>query len=387
MNRKEVLEIRKQFTPDNCAITRICGCYVDHEKNIIFESKDAFLSLPEEEEFKYFEIFRHTLSGTLGKNLVDMEFPLEQEKAGKTQEFLLKLRDTRLEDDALVQEFYKKIIENYDYGENYYIILIHSVYDIPGKSTAGDEMFDASDEVYAHIMCSICPVKMSKAGLSYNAVTNSIANRVRDWVVEQPINGFLFPAFNDRSSDIHSVLTYAKNPEIEQPGLIETVLGSVMPLTPATQKETFQSILSETLEEDGNYEVIKSVYENLNEMIEENKDNPEPLSFSKTEVKKLLENSGVPEKNMQTFEQVFDAHTNGEAELIATNIASTKSFGIETPDIVVKVNPERADLVETKLIDGRQCLVIAVDDHVEVNGISVRTIPKRTTGDSSGDDR
>ena len=387
MNRKEVVEIRKQFTPDNCAITRICGCYVDHEKNIIFESKDAFLSLPEEEEFKYFEIFRHTLSGTLGKNLVDMEFPLEQEKAGKTQEFLLKLRDTRLEDDALVQEFYKKIIENYDYGENYYIILIHSVYDIPGKSTAGDEMFDASDEVYAHIMCSICPVKMSKAGLSYNAVTNSLANRVRDWVVEQPINGFLFPAFNDRSSDIHSVLTYAKNPEIEQPGLIETVLGSVMPLTPATQKETFQSILSEPLEEDGNYEVIKSVYENLNEMIEENKDNPEPLSFSKTEVKKLLENSGVPEKNMQTFEQVFDAHTNGEAELIATNIASTKSFGIETPDIVVKVNPERADLVETKLIDGRQCLVIAVDDHVEVNGISVRTIPKRTTGDSSGDDR
>ena len=387
MNRKEVLEIRKQFTPDNCAITRICGCYVDHEKNIIFESKDAFLSLPEEEEFKYFEIFRHTLSGTLGKNLVDMEFPLEQEKAGGTQEFLLKLRDTRLEDDALVQEFYKKIIENYDYGENYYIILIHSVYDIPGKSTAGDEMFDASDEVYAHIMCSICPVKMSKAGLSYNAVTNSIADRVRDWVGEQPINGFLFPAFNDRSSDIHSVLTYAKNPEIEQSGLIETVLGSVMPLTPATQKETFQSILSETLEEDGNYEVIKSVYENLNEMIEENKDNPEPLSFSKTEVKKLLENSGVPEKNMQTFEQVFDAHTNGEAELIATNIASTKSFGIETPDIVVKVNPERADLVETKLIDGRQCLVIAVDDHVEVNGISVRTIPKRTTGDSSGDDR
>ena len=387
MNRKEVLEIRKQFTPDNCAITRICGCYIDHEKNIIFESKDAFLSLPEEEEFKYFEIFRHTLSGTLGKNLVDMEFPLEQEKAGGTQEFLLKLRDTRLEDDALVQEFYKKIIGNYDYGENYYIILIHSVYDIPGKSAAGDEMFDASDEVYAHIMCSICPVKMSKAGLSYNAVTNSIADRVRDWVVEQPINGFLFPAFNDRSSDIHSVLTYAKNPEIEQPGLIETVLGSVMPLTPATQKETFQSILSETLEEDGNYEVIKSVYENLNEMIEENKDNPEPLSFSKTEVKKLLENSGVPEKNMQTFEQVFDAHTNGEAELIATNIASTKSFGIETPDIVVKVNPERADLVETKLIDGRQCLVIAVDDHVEVNGISVRTIPKRTTWDSSGDDR
>ena len=378
MNKKEVLEIRKQFTPDNCAITRIRGCYVDHEKNIIFESKDAFLSLPEEEEFKYFEIFRHTLSGTLGKNLVGMEFPMKQEKAGGTQEFLLKLRDTKLEDDALVQEFYKKIIDNYDYGENYYIILIHSVYDIPGKSAAGDEMFDASDEVYAHIMCSICPVKMSKAGLSYNATTNSIADRVRDWTVEQPANGFLFPAFNDRSSDIHSVLTYAKNPEIEQVGLIENVLGSVMPLTPATQKEMFQSILEETLGDDGNYEIVESVYENLNEMIEESKDNPEPLTLSKTEVKKLLENSGVPEENMETFEQVFAAHANVKTELLATNIANTKSFGIETPDIVIKVNPERADLVDTKLIDGRQCLVIAVDDHVEVNGISVRTIPKRT---------
>ena len=32
MNKKEVLEIRKQFTPENCAITRIAGCYVDGEK-------------------------------------------------------------------------------------------------------------------------------------------------------------------------------------------------------------------------------------------------------------------------------------------------------------------------------------------------------------------
>ena len=383
MNKKEVLEIRKQFTPDNCAITRICGCYVDHEKNKVLESKSAFLSLPEEEEFKYFEIFRHTLSGTLGKNLVGMEFPLEQEEEGGTQEFLMKLRDSKLEDEALVEEFYQKLVDNYEYGENYYIILIYSVYDIPGHSTSGDEMFDASDEVYGHIMCSICPVKMSKAGLSYNAAKNSIEDRIRDWVVEQPINGFLFPAFNDRSSDIHSVLTYAKNPEIEQPGLIETVLGSRMPLTPATQKETFQNILEETLEEDGDYEVIKTIHENLNDMIDENKDNPEPLMLSKNEVRTLLSNSGVPEKNMETFEQVFAQRAGDKTELLATNITNTKRFDIETPDIVIKVNPERTDLIETKLIDGKQCLVIAVDDHVEVNGISVRTIPKKTISDTN----
>ena len=386
MNKKETLEIRKQFTNENCAITRICGCYVDAEKQIRTELKEAFLSLPEEEIFKYFEIFRKTLSGTIGKNLLNMDFPLAQEMPDGTQSWLLKLRDSRLTDDVMLEEFYEKIINHYAYGENYYIILIHAAYDIPKKAEDGMEMFDASDDTYEYLMCSICPVKMSKAGLSYNAVTNSIADRVRDWVVEQPVNGFLFPAFNDRSSDIHSVLTYAKNPEIEQPGLIETVLGSVMPLTPATQKETFQSILSETLEEDGDYEVVKSIHENLSEMIEENKDNPEPLTLSKTEVKKLLENSGVPEKNMETFEQVFAEKAGDKTELLATNITNTKRFDIETPDIVIKVNPERTDLIETKLIDGRQCLVIAVDDHVEVNGISVRTVPKRTITDPNMDE-
>ena len=95
MNKKEISEIKKQFTPDRCSITRICGCYVDGEKNKKTELKEAFLSLSEEESFKYFEIFKKTLSGTIGKNLINMEFPLEQEKEGGTQEFLLRLRGSK----------------------------------------------------------------------------------------------------------------------------------------------------------------------------------------------------------------------------------------------------------------------------------------------------
>mgnify|MGYP002765853500 CR=1 FL=1 len=193
MNKKEISEIKKQFTPENCSLTRICGCYVDGEKNKKTELKEAFLSLSEEEMFKYFEIFRKSLSGTIGKNLMNMEFPLEQETEGGTQHFLMKLRESKLTDDALVESFYDKIIENYDYPENYYIILIHGVYDIPGKSSDGAEMFDASDEIYEHIMCCICPVKLSKAGLCYNAETNSIQDRIRDWIVELPDVAFLFP--------------------------------------------------------------------------------------------------------------------------------------------------------------------------------------------------
>ena len=180
MNKKEISEIKKQFTPANCAITRIRGCYVDGEKNKKTEVKEAFLSLSEEEMFKYFEIFRKTLSGTLGKNLINMEFPLEQEKEGGNQHYLMKLRESKLKDDALTEAFFDKVIENYDYAENYYIILIHAVYDIPGKASDGQEMFDASDEIYDHILCSICPVNLTKAGLCYNAETNNIEDRIRD---------------------------------------------------------------------------------------------------------------------------------------------------------------------------------------------------------------
>ena len=213
MNKKECNEIKKLFTPANCAISRICGCYVDAEKNKKTELKEAFLSLPEEEAFKYFTIFRNGLSGTIGKNLLNMEFPFMQRKKGGTQNFLLKLRDSELKDDGLIEEFYDRIIANFDYGENYYIILIHCAYDIPAKATDGSEMFDASDYVYEFIQCTICPVKLSKAGLCYNSMTNAIENRIRDWLVEAPVTSFLFPAFNDRNTDLHSLLFYAKKPE------------------------------------------------------------------------------------------------------------------------------------------------------------------------------
>lgn len=377
MNKKEVLEIRKQFTPANCAITRIAGCYVDHEKNKKMESKSAFLSLPEEEAFKYFDIFKKTLSGTMGKNMLNMEFPIDQEMPGGTQEFLMKLKASKLEDDMLLEEFYDKVIATYEYAENYYIILIHAMYDVPGRSSDNMEMFDASDEVYEYLVCSICPVSLSKAGLSYNAESNCIQDRIRDWVVDMPDKGFLFPAFNDRSTDIHGVLYYTKKSEDLQPELIEQLLGVRMPMSANTQKETFQMLIEDTLGEDGDYETIRNIHDTLNDMIEEHKEEPEPLQLDKTDVRKVFEKSGVSSEKMECFDQNYEETAGEKTSLLATNITETKKFQIETPDIVIKVNPERADLIETRVIDGRQCLVIAVDDHIEVNGVNVRTLKRK----------
>lgn len=376
MNKKEIIEIRKQFRPDNSAISRICGCYVDGEKQIKLAFKEAFGTVSEEEAFKYFDIFKKTMSGVIGKNLMNMEFPLEQEGEDGTQEFLLKLKNSRLEDDELLEAFYQKVIEHYVYGENYYIVLIHASYDIPGKASDGTEMFDASDNVYDFILCSICPVNLTKAGLCYNVQKNSIEDRIRDWLVEMPAKGFLFPAFNDRNMDIHGILYYSKNPEELQQDFVDQVLGCVIPMSATGQKEIFHTLLEEGLGDDCDYETVKNIHENLNEIIEVNKDNPDPVSISKHDVKRILEESGVADEKIEEVERGYEAATEPSAPLLASNIADTRNFSIKTPDVIIKVNPERMDLIETRVIDGRHCLVITVDDHIEVNGINVRTIRK-----------
>lgn len=379
MNKKEVSEIKRLFTPDRCPITRICGCYVDAEKNKKTRLKEAFLSLEEEEMYKYFEIFKKTLSGTIGRNLLDMEFPLTQEAGGGTQEYLMKLKSSQLKNDDLLEEFYDKVIDTFVFSENYYIVLIHGAYDIPKKASDGMEMFDASDDVYEFLLCSICPVKLTKPGLCYNEDTNSIEQRIRDWFVEVPITGFLFPAFSDRNTDIHSILYYSKNPEELNADFARLLLGCELPLTAATQRETFNSMIAETLQGECTFDTVKTIHETLNELIEERKDDPNPLSLDKNDFKRLLSENGATEEKLEHFDEDFEqAGGTSQTALYVSNVVNTRKFEIKTPDIVIQVKPDRADLIETRIINGRPYFLIPADDSVEVNGIPLSPMKSET---------
>ncbi len=376
MTKQEISEIKRLFTIKNCSITRICGCYVDGEKNKKTELKQAFLALPEEEMFKYFEIFRKSLSGSLGKNLLNLEFPLQSESNGGSQEFMLRLRDSKLKDDVLLEAFYDKIIETYEYVGNYLILLVHDAYDVPGKALDGMDMEDASDEVYEYILCCICPVDLSKPGLSYNAEENTFQNRVRDWVVGMPETGFLFPAFNDRGVDLHASLYYSKDAEELKDGFMEQLLGCPVPMSAGAQKETFQVLIEETLGDTCELELVKNIHEKFQEMVAEHKEEPTPLILDKNEVKTLLAGSGVANDRLEEFDTYYDVAAGEQTELYASNVFNTRSFEVKMPDVVVKVSPDRTDLIETRTIDGRECLVIPLDGAVEVNGITVRTVKK-----------
>ncbi len=372
MVKQEISEIKKLFTQNNCSVTRICGCYVDGEKNKKAQFKQAFLALPEEEMFKYFEIFRKTLSGSIGRNLHTLEFPLKAEEEGGTQELLLRLRDSKLKDDDLLDAFYTNIIDSYEFVGNYLILVIHDAYDVPGRTRDGLEMEDVSDEVYEYIMVSICPVNLSKPGLSYDAQENGFHNRIRDWVVGAPDTGFLFPAFNDRSSDLHSVLYYSKDAEELKEAFVDLILGCPLPLSAGGQKETFQLLVEETLGETCSVEAVKNIHEKIAEMVEDHKEDAAPLVLDRNEVKTVFADSGVANEKMEVFDQYYDAAAGDDALLYVSNVYNSRSFDVKTPEVVVKVDPGRTDLISTRVIDGRECLVIELGANVEVNGIAVR---------------
>lgn len=238
----------------------------------------------------------------------------------------------------------------------------------------GQEMEDASEEVYQHIMCVICPVSLSKPGLSYDAEDNRMQDRIREWVVDKPAKAFLFPAFSDRSTDIHKVLYYTKKSSELQPELIEQVLGAQIPMSSDLQKEAFSAVVTDTLAEKCDFETVRNIYENLNDIMEEHAGDPEPLKLDQNDIKKVFESSGVPAERMDNYDLAYKGNAGERTEFLAGNITENRKFNVSTPDAEIKVKPDRLDIMRTTVIDGRQCLVIELNGTVSVNGINVRVL-------------
>lgn len=372
MNKTEISEIRKLFSKENCTIDRFAACFVTVEKEKLYVTRETFLTLPEAEAARYLEIFKKALSGSLGRNLHSLDFPIEAEFDEGRQKALLKLRDSGLKDEALIEEFFDTVISNYETNERYYIILAHAVYDVPGKAKDGTEMEDMSETVYDYLIAAICPVTLSKPALGYNDLEERIGERVRDWVVEMPAKAVLFPVFEDRRANIHSILYYTKKPEEVSQDFLDKVFGCKKPLSAGTQKQLFGSIIAETVGEEMNFQIAQNIHENMKEIIELNKENPEPLILDAPDMKRLLEKSGVDKESLNQFNETFRELAGEEQTLMISNLDGVKSFSISTDEIEIKASPEMAALFTEEIIDGRPCLVIPLIDSVKVNGIVVR---------------
>jgi len=311
MRKKDILELKRRLKKDHCTFTKMCGCYVTGEKHIILKFRETFLNLDEDEYFKYLEIAKKVLSGTIGNNILELNFPTNEDLTNEKQVSLMQLKKSQLKDDAILDDFYESIIDNYDYTGNFLILVFHDAYDVITK-TNDNAKIDESEEVYEYVLCAICPVSLSAPGLRYFEEENKIKARVRDWVVEAPTNGFVFPAFIDRSSDVNSIMYYTKNAKDTHPELMENALGCYSKQTAAIQKETFQSIIKDSFSADENKaeKIFMEVQENLNTMIDEyneiyNDTDSEPISLTKKDIQNILTESGVPEEITTKIEESY----------------------------------------------------------------------------------
>lgn len=331
MRKKDILELKKRLKKDHCTFTKMCGCYVNGEKNIILNFRETFLNLDEDEYFKYLEIAKKVMSGTIGNNILELNFPLNDYLVNERQVSLMQLKNSQLKDDELLNDFYKLVIDNYDYTGNFLILLFHDAYDVITK-TKDNLKVDESEEVYEYILCAVCPVSLSVPGLRYFEEENQIKARIRDWVVEAPANGFVFPAFIDRSSDVNSVMYYTKNAKDTHPELMENVLGCTSKQTATIQKQTFQSIIKDSfLDEEKAEKVFMEVQENLNNMIEEHnsmyEDTPdcEPIALTDKDVQNILIESGIPEDITSQIEKSY-VENFGEDLPLAENLIDNKTL-------------------------------------------------------------
>lgn len=373
MNEREISEIRRRLRPEKNNITHILGCYVNEKHEIISLFNQSLVKMPQEEFEAYLALFRRALSGTVGKNLIDIAFSTGQVVDSEEHKHLMALRDSVLKDEDTVRAFYEKVIQTLALEGNYLILLAHDTYDVLYRAKDGGELENDSNEVFPYILCCICPVKMTKPALSYSPYENVFHNCETGWVVSAPELGFMFPAFDDRSANIYNALYYTRDTADTHNEFIETVFKTDLPMPAAVQKETFQDMLEDTLADDCSFEVVQAVHSHMRERIETHKANKEeaPLTISKHDVRNVLEYCGVTDERLDNFIEKYDAAFGEDTEISPKNIIDNKRSEIRTPDVVIHVSPERGDLIETRIINGAKYILIRADEGVEVNGVNV----------------
>lgn len=425
MNKKEVLELKRRFKKEAATFTRVCGCYVDGNHNKVCKFGNTFLNLEEDEFYKYLEIANKALSGTIGNNLLELKFPIEEEEVGGRQHILMALRASKLEDENLLDTFYDLIIDTYDHAGNYLIVLFHDAYDVMSR-TSDNNNLDESEEVYEYLICAICPVDLSKPGLGFLEEERRIGPRVRDWVVGAVDTAFLFPAFNDRSTDIHSTLFYTKNTKEPHSEFMANGLGCGIERTATEQKMAFHSIVRNVLgaEDEHTDDVLLDLQQNLSDMIDEyaetHDDDEDVFLLDKEVVTKLLADSEISEEKAAKIEKSVD-EAFGEKPPAAENVIDSKALvqnelrvekmaledqvgtltvqlnekdealaertsqliekqeeidnyiaETKTYDVVLRVKPEKASQIKSQVINGQKCLVIPMDEdeHATINGVN-----------------
>ena len=371
MTEKELREIKRRFRPEKSNITKIVGCFVNGNGQIISKISQSIGLGDSVVNEKLLGVMKKTLSGGLGTNLTDVEFSTRQVMESEEHKLLMGLLKSSLNDSDLLEKFYTRVTESVRFDSNYVILLANDVYDVFSYSKDGEK--GESSETFSYIICAVCPVKSMPEALSFKESDSLFHAISASALLSSPELGFMFPAFDERRTNIYGALYYTKSIAESYGDFTEKIFASEPPMPPKAQKSAFNECISASLSDECSFEVVRSVHAEISEMVEAHKESkdPEPLKITKATVKSVLANCGVDEEKIEKLDLAFDESFGKNAQLAPKNIVSVNKFELELPEVSIKVDPEHRDLVSTQVINNQKYIMIRVTGGVEVNGINI----------------
>lgn len=368
MNRRELNELKKRFKIEQCAITRMRGCYVSQDGECLGTMNKLFLSLPEEEIFKYLRMFAGCMKGKLGEKLQNLHMA-DDDPYETVSENLEALRKSKLKDEETFARICTKIMENYEAISNYMILAIHDVYDIPGVTEDGAEMEDASDSVYEYVALYICPVyqPMPYIGLlpgnQFGVVTPPFS-------MAAPRIALMYPAFNDRQADPRGALLYQAEGMCGE-SIVKALCRCEVGMSDTQKKDIIQKIFENSLSESSSFKQLKKIYEIVaGKLLEWERDTE--LLMSKEDVMSILEEAGIPEEQTELFAEEWDQRFKAGEYVPARKIIDEKKLKVETEGAVVNVKPEGLSKTMIEHANGDLFLTIRITGRTEVNGVATK---------------
>ncbi len=332
MDKSDLKEIRKVVKSKDTVVDWIYGVYVNADNVPVWENVEKLIGMEEAEQFRYQTLFSKALSTRLGRD----SFPIQMESQN---EELLALRKMKGLSVSEFTGFRDSLLAGYAHTDPYYATLTKIVYDVPTKSKDGRKLEDG-DLVYQALLFAISPAKLTQPALGFDE--DRVTELDRRWQIGNPVSSFLYPAFDGRLENRNEVLVHSAAPD----------------------EEDFINGFSELLGQmDCTVETAAAITENIVEKAAEEDASP---VLEKETLRRIVSAAGL---GTEDFDEMYD-DTVGDTP-IAMDVIAEPYVTVRTDAALVKLPVDKAQLVETRRIDGRDYILIPADGTVTVNGVAV----------------
>lgn len=207
INRDDMLELTRRMTVSRSCFDRIAGAYINDLGEVDESFNIHFGKLSNSDKTKNLELAKMVPFSKTNVQLKEYVFPESVKGKESMWQLLQAMLACGLKNDALMDVFYEQVADGYPVDHDSAVFVFHGVYDIPLKGKDKESQWE-SEEVYEFLICTVSSMQA-------------------EYEPAEPVFGFLYPAFSDRSADRDRIDIFHENPECVEEGLMYKLLGKM----------------------------------------------------------------------------------------------------------------------------------------------------------------